>query len=58
MSKSDILQALPKLALEDRQEILERICELEESDLLKGCATPARVQPRTVGFTFCLIYIA
>jgi putative addiction module component (TIGR02574 family) len=36
MSKSDILQELPKLALEERREIFERICELEESDLLKG----------------------
>ncbi len=36
MSKSDILQELPKLALEDRREIFDRICELEESDLLKG----------------------
>jgi putative addiction module component (TIGR02574 family) len=36
MSKSDILQELPKLAPEDRHEILERICELEESDLQKG----------------------
>jgi putative addiction module component (TIGR02574 family) len=36
MSKSDILQELPKLAPEERREIFERICELEESDLLKG----------------------
>ncbi len=36
MSKSDILQALPELALEDRREILDRICELEELDLLGG----------------------
>ena len=36
MSKSEILQELPKLALEERREILERICELEESDLLSG----------------------
>jgi hypothetical protein len=36
MSKSDILQELPRLALEERREIFERICELEESDLLKG----------------------
>jgi putative addiction module component (TIGR02574 family) len=36
MSKSDILHELPKLALEERREIFERICELEESDLLQG----------------------
>lgn len=36
MSKSDILQELPNLAMEDRREIFERICELEENELLKG----------------------
>ncbi|MGA2662570.1 MAG: hypothetical protein ABSH34_34250 [Verrucomicrobiota bacterium] len=36
MSKSEILQELPRLALEERREIFERICELEENDLLKG----------------------
>lgn len=37
MSKTEILQELPRLALEERREIFERICELEETDLLKGC---------------------
>ncbi len=36
MSKTEILQELPKLALEERREIFERICELEENDLLRG----------------------
>jgi putative addiction module component (TIGR02574 family) len=36
MSKADILQELPKLGLQDRREIFERICELEENDLLRG----------------------
>jgi len=36
MSKADILQELPKLGLQDRREIFERICELEEDDLLRG----------------------
>ncbi len=36
MSKSEILQELPRLALEERREIFERICELEENDLLRG----------------------
>ena len=36
MSKTEILQELPKLALEERREIFERICELEETDLLRG----------------------
>lgn len=36
MSKSDILEELPNLARGDRREILERIWEMEEADLLKG----------------------
>jgi putative addiction module component (TIGR02574 family) len=36
MNKSDILQELPKLAHGDRREILERIWEIDEADLLKG----------------------
>jgi hypothetical protein len=36
MSKAEILQELPKLGLQDRREILDRICELEENDLLRG----------------------
>lgn len=36
MSKTEILRELPKLALEERREIFERICELEETDLLMG----------------------
>jgi hypothetical protein len=36
VSKSEILQELPKLGLEDRREILELICVLEEHDLLNG----------------------
>ncbi len=38
MSKTEILLELPKLALEERREIFEQICELEETDLLKGGA--------------------
>jgi hypothetical protein len=40
MSKSEILAELPKLGAEDRREILDRICEMEERDLLNGGATP------------------
>ncbi|HXR06637.1 MAG TPA: hypothetical protein VN765_04850 [Candidatus Acidoferrum sp.] len=36
MSKSDILEELPNLGHGDRREILERIWEIEEADLLKG----------------------
>jgi len=36
MSKKEILAELPKLELADRREILDRICEIEERDLLSG----------------------
>ena len=36
MSKTEILNELPKLALGERREIFERIGEMEEQDLLKG----------------------
>lgn len=36
MSKAEILAELPKLGLAERREIFERICELEERDLLRG----------------------
>ena len=34
MSKMEILAELPKLELADRREIFDRICEIEERDLL------------------------
>ena len=36
MSKTEILQELPKLKPEDLQEVFDRICELEDDRLLKG----------------------
>ena len=39
MSKMEILAELPKLELADRREIFDRICEMEERDLLTGGAT-------------------
>jgi putative addiction module component (TIGR02574 family) len=36
MSKADILLELPKLELEERREIFDRICDIEERDLLNG----------------------
>ena len=36
MNKAEILQELPKLELADRREIFERICDMEERDLLNG----------------------
>ena len=39
MSKMEILAELPRLELADRREIFDRICEMEERDLLAGGAT-------------------
>ena len=36
MSKAEIISELPKLGLAERREIFERICELEDQDLLNG----------------------
>jgi len=36
MSKAEILEQLPKLRPEERREILERIWDLEERELLAG----------------------
>jgi len=36
MSKMEILAELPKLELADRREIFDRICEMEERDLIQG----------------------
>ena len=40
MSKVEILAELPKLGAEDRREIFDRICEMEERDFLVAGATP------------------
>jgi hypothetical protein len=36
MSKTEILAELPKLKAEDRRQIYQRLCELQEQDLLNG----------------------
>jgi len=36
MSKGEILEQLPKLKADERREIFERICEMEERELLSG----------------------
>ena len=36
MSKAEIISELPKLGLAERREIFERICELEDRDLING----------------------
>jgi putative addiction module component (TIGR02574 family) len=41
MSKMEILAELPKLKLADRREIFDRICEIEEHDLVNGSGATA-----------------
>ena len=36
MSSSEILAELPKLRPEERQQLLQRLCELQEQDVLRG----------------------
>lgn len=36
MSKAEILAELPKLKAEERIQVLQRLCELQEQDLLQG----------------------
>jgi len=40
MSKKEILAELPNLDIQERREIFDRICEMEERDLLNGVVTP------------------
>ena len=36
MSSAEILAQLPKLQAEERRQIYQRLCELQEQDLLRG----------------------
>ena len=36
MSESEILAELPRLRADERQHVFERLCELQEADLLNG----------------------
>jgi hypothetical protein len=36
MSNAEILAELPKLKAEERRQIFQRLCELQEQDLLNG----------------------
>jgi hypothetical protein len=36
MSKAEILAELPRLRPEDRDQLFEKLCQLQESDLLHG----------------------
>ena len=42
MSKSEILQELPKLKPDERQEVLERLWDLEDQDLVNGLGASPR----------------
>ncbi len=46
MSKLEILAELPKLDLADRREIFDRMCEMQEQDLLVG--TGATVEEKAL----------
>ena len=41
MSKTEILAELPKLKAEERTQVFERLCELQERDLLQGIGPTA-----------------
>jgi hypothetical protein len=45
MSKSEILEELPRLNAEERNQVFERLCELQEADLLRG-AGPSENEKR------------
>jgi hypothetical protein len=45
MSKAEILAELPKLAPEERRQIYDRLCELQEQDLLQG-AGPSEAEKK------------
>lgn len=40
MSKAEILAELPRLGIDDRREIFDRLCEIEELAAINGPATP------------------
>jgi hypothetical protein len=45
MSKAEILAELPKLKPEERHQVFQRLCELQEQDLLRG-AGPTTAERR------------
>ena len=45
MSKEEILAELPKLQAEERRQIYQRLCELQEQDLLNG-AGPSEAEKK------------
>jgi hypothetical protein len=45
MSKTEILAELPKLKAEERSQVFQRLCELQEEDLLRGVG-PTEVEKK------------
>jgi hypothetical protein len=45
MSKTDILAELPKLATDEREQILRKLCELQEEEMVRG-AGPGSAEKR------------
>jgi hypothetical protein len=41
MSKTEILDELPKLKPDERTQVFEKLCELQEADLLQGVGPTA-----------------
>jgi hypothetical protein len=41
MSKAEILAELPKLKAEEREQVFQKLCELQEYDLLHGAGPTA-----------------
>ncbi len=41
MSKAEILAELPRLKAEERTQVFERLCELQERDILQGVGPTA-----------------
>jgi len=41
MSKAEILAELPNLKADERQQVFQRLCELQEGDLLQGVGPSA-----------------
>jgi hypothetical protein len=44
MSKADILSELPKLPAEEREQVLRKLCELQEEDMVRGPGPAAAEQ--------------
>lgn len=42
MSKAEILAELPRLKAEERTQVFQRLCELQEEDILRGVGPSAQ----------------